>query len=72
MESGSGLGPHTEAALAHNFLESLLGKTLRITVPDGRLFSGTFRCTDNESNGKLTHDARRTPKTDVVTSRSMC
>lgn len=39
-----------EEAEATHFLESLLGKTLHVTVPDGRLFSGTFRCTDNESN----------------------
>ncbi len=39
-----------EEAEATQFLDSLLGKTLHITVPDGRLFSGIFRCTDNESN----------------------
>lgn len=39
-----------ETAEATLFLESLLGKTLQVTVPDGRLFTGTFRCTDNESN----------------------
>ena len=39
-----------EEAEATHFLESLLGKTFQVTVPDGRLFSGTFRCTDNESN----------------------
>ena len=52
-----------DEAEANQFLESLLGKTLHVTVPDGkaagiggedladqnigRLFSGTFRCTDN-------------------------
>lgn len=35
---------------AISFLESLLGKTLHITVLDGRLFTGVFKCTDNESN----------------------
>ena len=39
-----------EEAEATQFLESLLGKTLQVTVPDGRMFSGSFRCTDNESN----------------------
>ena len=39
-----------EEAEATHFLESLLGKTMQVTVPDGRLFSGTFRCTDNGSN----------------------
>ncbi|KIW61938.1 hypothetical protein PV05_02004 [Exophiala xenobiotica] len=39
-----------EEAEAVQFLESLLGKTLHVTVPDGRLFTGTFRCTDNDSN----------------------
>ena len=32
------------------FLDSLLGKTLHITILDGRLFTGVFKCTDNESN----------------------
>lgn len=43
---------HTEMekAEAISFLESLLGKSLHITVHDGRLFTGTFKCTDNESN----------------------
>ncbi|KIV78137.1 hypothetical protein PV11_09885 [Exophiala sideris] len=39
-----------EEAEATLFLESLLGKTLHVTVPDERLFTGTFRCTDNDSN----------------------
>ncbi|KAI1614265.1 hypothetical protein EDD37DRAFT_638658 [Exophiala viscosa] len=39
-----------EEAEATHFLESLLGKTLHVTVPDERLFTGTFRCTDNDSN----------------------
>ncbi|KIX00471.1 uncharacterized protein Z518_10611 [Rhinocladiella mackenziei CBS 650.93] len=39
-----------EEAEATQFLESLLGKTLHVTVPDGRLFTGTFRCTDSDSN----------------------
>lgn len=39
-----------EKAEAMSFLESLLGKTLHITILDGRLFTGIFKCTDNESN----------------------
>lgn len=39
-----------EQAEATAFLESLLGKTLHITILDGRLFTGIFKCTDNESN----------------------
>ncbi|KEF62975.1 uncharacterized protein A1O9_00950 [Exophiala aquamarina CBS 119918] len=35
---------------AAHFLESLLSKTLHVTIPDGRLFTGTFRCTDRNSN----------------------
>ncbi len=39
-----------EQAEALSFLGSLLGKTLHITILDGRLFTGIFKCTDNESN----------------------
>ena len=39
-----------EEAEATLFLESLIGKTLQVAIPDGRIFSGSFRCTDNESN----------------------
>ncbi|KAH0835963.1 LSM domain-containing protein 1 [Fonsecaea pedrosoi] len=39
-----------EEAEATQFLESLLGKTFNVTVLDGRLFSGTFQCTDSDSN----------------------
>lgn len=40
----------TEQVEAISFLQSLLGKTLHIRVLDGRLFTGGFKCTDNESN----------------------
>ena len=40
----------TEKAESIAFLESLLGKTLHITILDGRFFTGVFKCTDNESN----------------------
>ncbi|KAJ4506382.1 hypothetical protein HRR83_003075 [Exophiala dermatitidis] len=39
-----------EEAEATQFLESLLGKTLHVTVSDGRLFTGRFQCTDSDSN----------------------
>lgn len=39
-----------EQAEATAFLESLLGRTLHITIQDGRLFTGVFKCTDNETN----------------------
>lgn len=39
-----------EKAEALAFVESLLNKTLHVTILDGRLFTGVFKCTDNESN----------------------
>lgn len=39
-----------EQAEATAFLESLLGRTLHVTIQDGRLFTGVFKCTDNETN----------------------
>lgn len=46
------------------FLKGLLDKTLHISVIDGRLFSGSFRCTDNESNIVLSNafEYRNGPK----------
>lgn len=32
------------------YLQSLLGKTLRVRINDQRLFVGQFKCTDNECN----------------------
>ncbi|EER42666.1 LSM domain-containing protein [Histoplasma capsulatum var. duboisii H88] len=45
---------------AVKYLESLLGKTLRIHTTDARLFVGTFKCTDNDRNIILstTHEYR--------------
>ncbi|KAI1358735.1 hypothetical protein F5Y08DRAFT_105881 [Xylaria arbuscula] len=37
-------------AEAELFLTSLINKTLRIHVTDGRIFTGTFKCTDTDSN----------------------
>lgn len=35
---------------AVRFLESLLGKSLRVHTTDTRMFSGIFRCTDADQN----------------------
>ncbi|KAI2630380.1 Sm-like ribonucleoprotein [Hypomontagnella submonticulosa] len=35
---------------AEAFLKSLINKIMRIYATDGRLFVGTFRCTDTHSN----------------------
>ncbi|KAI0506955.1 hypothetical protein F5B22DRAFT_622075 [Xylaria bambusicola] len=35
---------------AEAYLRSLLNKTLRIQVTDGRMFTGTFKCTDTDRN----------------------
>ncbi|KAL1957617.1 hypothetical protein VTO42DRAFT_5728 [Malbranchea cinnamomea] len=45
---------------AVQYLNSLLGKTLRVHTSDSRLFVGTFKCTDNERNIILeaTHEYR--------------
>ncbi|OJD18122.1 hypothetical protein AJ78_01840 [Emergomyces pasteurianus Ep9510] len=45
---------------AVEYLESLLGKTLRIHTTDTRLFVGIFKCTDNDRNIILstTHEYR--------------
>ncbi|KAL2175968.1 uncharacterized protein P884DRAFT_261441 [Thermothelomyces heterothallicus CBS 202.75] len=40
---------------AASFLRSLLNKNFRVTTTDSRLFWGTFKCTDPESNIILQH-----------------
>ncbi|KAK0734404.1 hypothetical protein B0T26DRAFT_688348 [Lasiosphaeria miniovina] len=35
---------------AGGFLRSLLNKNLRVTTTDSRMFMGSFKCTDTESN----------------------
>ncbi|KAI4864975.1 Sm-like ribonucleoprotein [Hypoxylon rubiginosum] len=37
-------------AEAEGFLKSLLNRNLRVYTTDGRLFVGTFKCTDTHSN----------------------
>ncbi|KAF2223719.1 LSM domain-containing protein [Elsinoe ampelina] len=46
------------------FLTSLLNKSLRIHVTDGRMFVGQMKCTDQERNIILacTHEYRRPSK----------
>ncbi|GAB1310861.1 N-alpha-acetyltransferase 38-B, NatC auxiliary subunit [Madurella fahalii] len=40
---------------AAGFLRSILNKNLRVTTTDSRMFWGTFKCTDSESNLILQH-----------------
>ncbi|KAI1338292.1 hypothetical protein F5Y15DRAFT_124687 [Xylariaceae sp. FL0016] len=44
-----------------SYLKSLLNKTLRIYATDGRMFIGTFKCTDTHRNVvlSLTHEYRQ-------------
>ncbi|KAI1282833.1 hypothetical protein F5Y07DRAFT_394796 [Xylaria sp. FL0933] len=48
-------------AEAEEYLKSLLNKTLRIYVTDGRMFIGTFKCTDTDRNVviSLTYEYRQ-------------
>ncbi|KAI1187630.1 hypothetical protein F5B17DRAFT_398671 [Nemania serpens] len=48
-------------AKAEAYLKSLLNKTLRIHVTDGRMFVGTFKCTDTDRNVvlSLTYEYRQ-------------
>lgn len=48
-------------AEAESYLESLINKTLRVYTTDSRLFVGTFKCTDPQSNLvlSLTHEYRQ-------------
>ncbi|KAI5286698.1 hypothetical protein KEM52_001887, partial [Ascosphaera acerosa] len=49
-----------DRARAVPYLESLLGRTLRVQASDGRLFVGEFKCTDKDRNIilGLTHEYR--------------
>ncbi|KAI3338198.1 hypothetical protein F4824DRAFT_499529 [Ustulina deusta] len=48
-------------AEAEVYLKSLINKTLRIYVTDGRMFIGTFKCTDTDRNVviSLTYEYRQ-------------
>ena len=47
----SGPSPKDEAA---DYLRSLLNKNLRVTTTDGRMFWGSFKCTDPVSSCPFT------------------
>ncbi|KAH7027715.1 uncharacterized protein B0I36DRAFT_364883 [Microdochium trichocladiopsis] len=51
-------------AEAESFIKGLINKTLRIQTKDSRLFVGTFKCTDPESNVvlALTYEYRQPSK----------
>ncbi|KAF3021492.1 hypothetical protein G7054_g8902 [Neopestalotiopsis clavispora] len=50
-----------DKAEAASYLQSLVNKTLRVYTTDARLFVGTFKCTDPQSNLvlSLTHEYRQ-------------
>ncbi|KAL7620357.1 hypothetical protein AAE478_009351 [Parahypoxylon ruwenzoriense] len=52
---------NSEKTEAETFLKSLLNKNLRIYTTDGRLFIGTFKCVDPNSNVvlSLTYEYRQ-------------
>ncbi|KAL7901994.1 like-Sm domain-containing protein [Trichoderma sp. SZMC 28014] len=52
---------------AHDYLSSLLNQNLRIHTTDGRMFRGTFKCTDPDMNLVLgnTHEYRQPSKEEV-------
>ena len=39
--------PETPSIKAQSFLSSLLGRQMRLSVSDERIFAGEFKCTDN-------------------------
>jgi len=53
-----------EKTEAEYFVRSLINKTLRIQTKDSRMFVGTFKCTDPESNVvlALTYEYRQPSK----------
>ncbi|KAI9706551.1 MAG: hypothetical protein M1836_003558 [Candelina mexicana] len=55
---------------AVTYLQSLLGKQLRITTTDTRMFVGTMKCTDHERNVilALTHEYRHPSAASVATA----
>ncbi|KAI1132768.1 hypothetical protein F5Y10DRAFT_185465 [Nemania abortiva] len=57
--------PKTEAEV---YLKSLINKTLRIHATDGRLFIGTFKCTDTDRNVvlSLTYEYRQPSQQKLV------
>ncbi|KAI0473672.1 hypothetical protein GGR56DRAFT_648510 [Xylariaceae sp. FL0804] len=58
--AGAGALGEREREEAQAFLASLLNRTLRVYATDGRMFLGTFKCTDTHCNVVLamTHEYR--------------
>ncbi|KAI5864766.1 hypothetical protein GGS23DRAFT_561701 [Durotheca rogersii] len=54
-------GNDAEKAEAKAFIRSLINKNLRVYTTDGRLFVGTFKCTDTHGNVvlSLTYEYRQ-------------
>lgn len=48
-----------ESEKAVEYLNGLLGRTLRIHATDGRMFVGLFKCTDAVSNPRVIADRGR-------------
>ncbi|KAI1473738.1 hypothetical protein F4774DRAFT_403290 [Daldinia eschscholtzii] len=63
---------NTDPAEAETFLKSLLGKNLRIYTTDGRIFIGTFKCTDTHSNIvlSLTYEYREPSQQKVAETKA--
>jgi len=55
------------ADIGAKYLESMLYRTLRIHITDGRMFVGQMKCTDNERNIILamTQEYRQPSKADI-------
>ncbi|KAI1464103.1 uncharacterized protein F4812DRAFT_463161 [Daldinia caldariorum] len=62
----------TDPVEAEAFLKSLLDKTLRIYTTDGRIFIGTFKCTDTHSNVvlALTYEYREPSQQKVAEAKA--
>ncbi|KAI1425118.1 hypothetical protein F5Y12DRAFT_393301 [Xylaria sp. FL1777] len=59
-------------AEAEVYLKSLINKTLRIYVTDGRMFIGTFKCTDTDCNVviSLTYEYRQPSQQKLIEAAS--
>lgn len=76
MEEAPGLDDEKQAEEAMkkqqniDYLQSLLGKTLRVRINDQRLFVGQFKCTDNECNIILANSHEYREPTPAVIRRA--
>jgi hypothetical protein len=57
MSAAADHAEHTTPGQA--FIKSCMGRTLCVTVSDGRLFEGELRCVDNVSRPR--HSSHRAP-----------